>query len=131
VSDAVATYYLYMQYVNPFIFSLCNIIPMTPSDVLRKGSGTLCEVLLQVQAFRGNIVCPNKHKDDPLKVRISSMRVIYVNVHMNIYTHVYTYLYMCIYMYVYKYMYIYIHTNTQKYIYVYNIYMYVYICTYK
>ena len=68
VSDAVATYYLYMQYVHPFIFSLCNIIPMTPDDVLRKGSGTLCETLLQVQAFRGNIVCPNKHKDDPLKV---------------------------------------------------------------
>lgn len=68
VSDAVATYYLYMQYVHPFIFSLCNIIPMTPGDVLRKGSGTLCETLLQVQAFRGNIVCPNKHKDDPLKV---------------------------------------------------------------
>ena len=37
VSDAVATYYLYMQYVHPFIFSLCNIIPMTPGDVLRKG----------------------------------------------------------------------------------------------
>lgn len=52
VSDAVATYYLYMQYVHPFIFSLCNIIPMTPGDVLRKGSGTLCETLLQVQAFR-------------------------------------------------------------------------------
>ena len=57
-----------MQYVHPFIFSLCNIIPMTPGDVLRKGSGTLCETLLQVQAYRGNIVCPNKHKDDPLKV---------------------------------------------------------------
>ena len=57
-----------VQYVHPFIFSLCNIIPMTPGDVLRKGSGTLCETLLQVQAYRGNIVCPNKHKDDPLKV---------------------------------------------------------------
>ena len=57
-----------MQYVHPFIFSLCNIIPMTPGDVLRKGSGTLCETLLQVQAYRGTIVCPNKHKDDPLKV---------------------------------------------------------------
>jgi DNA polymerase epsilon subunit 1 len=40
VSDAVATYYLYMKYVHPFIFSLCNIIPMNPDDVLRKGSGT-------------------------------------------------------------------------------------------
>ena len=34
VSDAVATYYLYMKYVHPFIFSLCNIIPMGPDDVL-------------------------------------------------------------------------------------------------
>ena len=68
VSDAVATYYLYMQYVHPFIFSLCNIIPMTPGDVLRKGSGTLCETLLQVEAYRGQIICPNKYKDDPLKM---------------------------------------------------------------
>lgn len=30
VSDAVATYYTYMKYVNPFIFSLCNIIPLCP-----------------------------------------------------------------------------------------------------
>lgn len=48
VSDAVATYYLYMKYVHPFIFSLCNIIPLPPDDVLRKGSGTLCEMLLMV-----------------------------------------------------------------------------------
>jgi DNA polymerase epsilon subunit 1 len=48
VSDAVATYYLYMKYVHPFIFSLCNIIPMNPDDVLRRGSGTLCETLLMV-----------------------------------------------------------------------------------
>ena len=49
VSDAVATYYLYMKYVHPFIFSLCNIIPLCPDDVLRKGSGTLCETLLMVR----------------------------------------------------------------------------------
>eukprot|EP00963_Diacronema_lutheri_P012452 scaffold1758_cov333-Pavlova_lutheri.AAC.12 len=60
VSDAVATYYLYMTYVHPFIFSLSNIIPMPPDDVLRKGSGTLCESLLMVEAFAGNIICPNK-----------------------------------------------------------------------
>lgn len=80
VSDAVATYYLYMKYVHPFIFSLCNIIPLNPDDVLRKGSGTLCETLLmvcalysilspllsrclQVEAFRGEIIMPNKHED--------------------------------------------------------------------
>lgn len=49
VSDAVSTYYLYMTYVHPFIFSLATIIPMTPDEVLRKGSGTLCEMLLMVQ----------------------------------------------------------------------------------
>jgi len=33
VSDAVATYYLYMKYVHPFIFALCTIIPMDPDEV--------------------------------------------------------------------------------------------------
>lgn len=63
VSDAVATYYLYMKYVHPFIFSLCNIIPLNPDDVLRKGTGTLCEMLLMVQAYQKAIVLPNKHKE--------------------------------------------------------------------
>ncbi|CAN0195265.1 unnamed protein product, partial [Scytosiphon promiscuus] len=63
VSDAVATYYLYQTYVHMFVFSLCTIIPMGPDDVLRKGSGTLCEALLMVEAYRGNIVCPNKHSE--------------------------------------------------------------------
>ena len=63
VSDAVATYYLYMKYVHPFIFSLCTIIPLNPDDVLRKGTGTLCEMLLMVQAYQKNIVLPNKHKE--------------------------------------------------------------------
>ncbi|CAK9171530.1 unnamed protein product [Ilex paraguariensis] len=67
VSDAVATYYLYMTYVHPFIFSLATIIPMPPDEVLRKGSGTLCEMLLMVQAYKGNIICPNKHQSDPEK----------------------------------------------------------------
>ncbi|KAJ3294019.1 DNA polymerase epsilon catalytic subunit [Borealophlyctis nickersoniae] len=64
VSDAVATYYLYMKYVHPFIFSLCNIIPMNPDDVLRKGSGTLCETLLMVEAYRANVIMPNKHEEE-------------------------------------------------------------------
>jgi DNA polymerase epsilon subunit 1 len=80
VSDAVATYYLYMKYVHPFIFSLCNIIPLNPDEVLRKGSGTLCETLLmvcrtlsvsrvllthvfKVEAYRGEIIMPNRHED--------------------------------------------------------------------
>lgn len=60
VSDAVCTYHLYMKYVHPFIFSLCNIIPLSPDDVLRKGSGTLCEMLLMCQAHDKRIVAPNK-----------------------------------------------------------------------
>eukprot|EP00850_Spirogloea_muscicola_P017955 SM000159S01786 [mRNA] locus=s159:288661:304957:+ [translate_table: standard] len=67
VSDAVATYYLYMTYVHPFIFSLATIIPMPPHEVLRKGSGTLCEMLLMVQAFKGKIICPNKHSSEQEK----------------------------------------------------------------
>ncbi|KAA8646060.1 DNA polymerase epsilon catalytic subunit POL2 [Aspergillus tanneri] len=63
VSDAVATYYLYMKYVHPFIFSLCTIIPLNPDDTLRKGTGTLCEMLLMVQAYKGEIILPNKHKE--------------------------------------------------------------------
>ncbi|CAD6887281.1 unnamed protein product [Tilletia controversa] len=63
VSDAVATYYLYMKYVHPFVFSLCNIIPLNPDEVLRKGSGTLCETLLMVQAYQSGIVMPNRHVD--------------------------------------------------------------------
>ena len=62
VSDAVATYYLYMKYVHPFIFALCTILPLPPDDVLRKGTGTLCEMLLMVQAYQKNIVLPNKHQ---------------------------------------------------------------------
>lgn len=65
VSDAVATYYLYMKYIHPFIFSLCTILPLNPDDVLRKGTGTLCEMLLMVQAYKGNIILPNKHVDPP------------------------------------------------------------------
>ncbi|KAJ3067846.1 DNA polymerase epsilon catalytic subunit [Podochytrium sp. JEL0797] len=68
VSDAVATYYLYMKYVHPFIFSLCNIIPMSPDDVLRRGSGTLCETLLMVEAFKANVLMPNKHQEQTGKM---------------------------------------------------------------
>ena len=63
VSDAVATYYLYHKYVHPFIYSLCTILPMNADDVLRKGSGTLCEALLMVEAFKVNIIYPNKQDD--------------------------------------------------------------------
>ena len=67
VSDAVATYYLYMKYVHTFIFALGTIIPMRPDEVLRKGSGTLCETLLMVQAYMANVIYPNKHEDEQYK----------------------------------------------------------------
>ena len=51
-----------MKYVHPFIFSLCTIIPLNPDDVLRKGTGTLCEMLLMVQAYQKEIILPNKHQ---------------------------------------------------------------------
>ena len=57
VSDAVATYYLYMKYVHPFTFSLCTIIPLIAEEVLRKGSGTLCETLLMVMSFPLSMNC--------------------------------------------------------------------------
>eukprot|EP00971_Amphidinium_carterae_P116963 2316162-Amphidinium_carterae.1 len=37
VSDAVATYYLYMKYIHDFTYALSSIIPFGPDDVLRKG----------------------------------------------------------------------------------------------
>ena len=46
VSDAVATFFLYMKHIHGFIYALATIIPMMPDEVLRKGSGTLCENLL-------------------------------------------------------------------------------------
>jgi len=48
--------------IHDFVFALCTIIPSNADDVLRKGSGTLCEELLMAQAFRGNIIFPNKQK---------------------------------------------------------------------
>lgn len=60
VSDSVATYFLYKKMIHDFIFALCTIIPTYPDEVLRRGSGTLCENLLMAQAFRGNIIFPNK-----------------------------------------------------------------------
>ncbi len=67
VSDAVATYFIYTKYIHNFIFALATIIPLHGDDVLRKGSGTLCEHLLMAEAFRKNIVFPDKHKEDPLQ----------------------------------------------------------------
>ncbi|KAG8220320.1 ribonuclease H-like domain-containing protein [Butyriboletus roseoflavus] len=68
VSDAVTTYYLYMKYARPFIFSLCNITPLCPDEVLRKGSGALCKTLLMAEAYRGQIIMPNGHEHSHLNM---------------------------------------------------------------
>lgn len=60
ISDAVATFYLYMKHIHGFIYALSTIIPMMPDEVLRRGSGTLCENLLMAEAFSRNIIFPNK-----------------------------------------------------------------------
>ena len=52
-----------MKMIHDFIFALCTIIPTYPDEVLRRGSGTLCEDLLMAQAFRGNIIFPNKQQE--------------------------------------------------------------------
>jgi len=76
VSDAVATYYLYMKYIHDFIFALCSIIPYGPDDVLRKGSGTLCESLLMKEAFAANVIFPNKHVDPLMEFHEPTNRLI-------------------------------------------------------
>lgn len=60
--EVIQCAFLLCRYIHPFIFSLATIIPMPPDEVLRKGSGTLCEQLLMVEAYRANVICPNKHQ---------------------------------------------------------------------
>ena len=67
VSDALATFYLFKKYIQDFIFALCTVIPTHGDEVLRKGSGTLCEMLLMAEAFSANVVFPNKHSEDLLQ----------------------------------------------------------------
>lgn len=64
ISDAVATYFLHQKYVNTFVFSLCSIIPMTPDEILMKGSGGLREALLMAKASKANVIYPNKKVHD-------------------------------------------------------------------
>lgn len=60
VSDAIATYYIYKKHIHDFIFALSTIIPMGVDEVLRKGSGTLCEALLMAEAYKRTVIFPNK-----------------------------------------------------------------------
>lgn len=67
ISDAVATYFLYKKQIHDFLFSLCTIIPCSGDEVLRKGSGTLCENLLMAEAYRVGIIFQNKKKESTEK----------------------------------------------------------------
>lgn len=48
--------------------SQATIIPMEPDEVLRKGSGTLCESLLMKEAYHANIIFPNKEQAELNKI---------------------------------------------------------------
>lgn len=71
VSDAVATFYLYLKYIHGFIFALSTIIPFGPDDVLRKGSGTLCEQLLMASAYGANVMFPPKAEEGSISIHDS------------------------------------------------------------
>lgn len=66
VSDSIATYLLYYKYVHPFIYSLCTLIPLSPSDVLSKGSGTLCESLLIAESWNYMVLIPSKRIENEI-----------------------------------------------------------------
>lgn len=53
-----------MKHIHSFILALATIIPMFPDEVLRKGSGTLCENLLMAEAYQRDIIFPNKKMED-------------------------------------------------------------------
>lgn len=63
ISDSCATYFIYKLHIHDFILALCTIIPLNPDEVLRKGSGTLCECLLMAMAYNRTIIFPNKKKE--------------------------------------------------------------------
>ena len=48
------------------------------SQVLRKGSGTLCEALLMVEAFHANIIFPNK-QEQVLQNIITALMNLYIS----------------------------------------------------
>lgn len=62
VSDAVATYFLYLKYVQSHIFSVSSLIPLPPVQILCKGAGTLCESLLLAESGNFKILVPSRKK---------------------------------------------------------------------
>ena len=64
MSDAVATYYMYMKYVHPFVFALCTVIPMEPDSVLRKGSGKCLSQRVSYETLLSSDLCLEGLCDD-------------------------------------------------------------------
>lgn len=67
VSDAVATYYLYIKYVHSHIFSIASLIPLPTVQILCKGSATLCEALLFAESINFQLLVPSKKRSDNLE----------------------------------------------------------------
>ncbi|ADM12441.1 DNA polymerase type-B epsilon [Encephalitozoon intestinalis ATCC 50506] len=63
VSDSVATYFLYTKYVQPHVFSLCSLVPLSPTSALCQGSGTLCEALLVSEAIEYGVLIPERRRE--------------------------------------------------------------------
>ncbi|UKK02958.2 DNA polymerase epsilon catalytic subunit [Theileria orientalis] len=67
VSDAVATYNLYIKFIHNFILALSYIVPLPPNEILRQGAGTMCENLLMAEAYANGILLPNKHTQKAIR----------------------------------------------------------------
>nr|AGE96126.1 DNA polymerase epsilon [Encephalitozoon cuniculi] len=66
-SDSVATYFLYIKYVQPHVFSMCSLIPLPPTSALCQGSGTLCEALLISEATAYGVLVPEKRRETKMQ----------------------------------------------------------------
>lgn len=59
-SDVVATSLLNEKFVETFVYALGSIVPMNPDDILRSGSGSLCEAAILAKARATGINIENK-----------------------------------------------------------------------
>ncbi|XP_043385548.1 DNA polymerase epsilon catalytic subunit A isoform X3 [Chelonia mydas] len=83
VSDAVATYYMYMKYVHPFIFALCTIIPMEPDEnpvafdfLLQRVEKTLRHAIEEEEGLPLDQVTNFQEVCDEIKVKLNSLKDI-------------------------------------------------------
>lgn len=60
ISDIVATYLLNQKFVENFIFALGSIVPLTPDNLLRKGTGSICDTGMLALAKKTHIKIENK-----------------------------------------------------------------------